>query len=152
MRYLHPNNNSNAYLTELHPGTVIGRKKDSFIHVGLIISYGKVLHNNPEKGEHLSSISDFSNNQEIMIISRSVLTEEIEKRIQSIINKPLAYSAAFNNCEDTVSRALTGKNRSPQRNTFFNSTAEAVATVAIIIAVVGAAGVVITRMLNDLKS
>lgn len=100
--------------------TELYRKKASGMvaHAGLLLEFtcGRqvVLHNTPERGAHLSSFVQFSENQNVNI-TKQYLSEldTMKQRIISILSKKNQYSV-FDNCEHLASKVTTGIASSPQ--------------------------------------
>jgi hypothetical protein len=99
---------------ELQPGSVISCKKGFATHLGLVLDRDLVLHNNPTKGEHLSSIAEFSGGQPVQFVRHIVLTPLRRIRIQEIITAPKQYALLTNNCEHTLNRVIEDRSSSPQ--------------------------------------
>ncbi|MDO6542798.1 hypothetical protein [Photobacterium sanguinicancri] len=100
--------------------TELYRKKASGMvaHAGLLLEFtcGRqaVLHNTPERGAHLSSFVQFSENQNVNITKQYFSELDIMKqRIVSILSKKNKYSV-FDNCEHLASEVITGIAKSPQ--------------------------------------
>jgi hypothetical protein len=77
--------------------------------------FGRVIHNTPEKGVHISSVDEFSGGKKV-----SVVKQKANNRIKAIVKaifvyfekKP--YNMFKNNCEHTASKILHDKAESPQ--------------------------------------
>ena len=47
------------------PGDVVSRRKGVFMHRGIVLEDGYVLHNTPLKGQHTSTLEEFSKNKSV---------------------------------------------------------------------------------------
>lgn len=96
------------------PGDTVSRRKGLVKHQGVALGDGRVLHNIPGRGEHISSEAEFSLGRKVSVVKRS--RSERERALSSAANwhAPRSYSLFTNNCEHTVNRASTGQARSPQ--------------------------------------
>ena len=47
------------------PGDVISRRKGVFMHRGIVLEDGSVLHNTPMRGRHTSSLEEFSKSKTV---------------------------------------------------------------------------------------
>jgi len=98
-------------------GDVLSRRKGLVMHRGIALGDGRVLHNTPGRGEHISSEREFANGQRVRVESASYAERQralahaayVEQR-----HSPRAYNLFGNNCEHTVHRANSGDARSPQ--------------------------------------
>jgi len=98
-------------------GDVLSRRKGLVMHRGIALGDGRVLHNTPGRGEHISTEREFANGQRVRVESatyaerkRSLAHAAYVERRQS----PRAYHLFGNNCEHTVHRANSGDAHSPQ--------------------------------------
>lgn len=96
------------------PGDTVSRRKGLVKHHGVALGDGRVLHNIPGRGEHISSEAEFSLGRKVSVVKRS--RSERERAMSSAANwhAPRSYSLFTNNCEHTVNRASTGQAKSPQ--------------------------------------
>ena len=89
-------------------------------HAGLMLNFEEgeklVLHTNPERNTHLSTIEEFSDGEHLVIKECFNATQEVVERIQSRLFTDLKYSV-FNNCEHLVNEVLTGLPTSEQLKT-----------------------------------
>ncbi|MGI9327026.1 MAG: hypothetical protein ACR2PZ_17545 [Pseudomonadales bacterium] len=95
------------------PGDVVSRRKGPVMHRGVVLGDGRVLHNTPSRGEHISSMLEFSAGQKVRVQRRS-RTERERALSHAERGRHQPYHLLRNNCEHTVSRAHTGRSRSPQ--------------------------------------
>jgi hypothetical protein len=102
--------------------TKVYRKKVSGLvaHAGLVLNFDQgeqlVLHTNPERNTHLSTIEEFSDGERLVIKECFSATQEVAERIKSRLFTDLNYSV-FNNCEHLVNEVLTGLPTSEQLKT-----------------------------------
>ncbi len=93
----------------LQPGDVLRRKKGPVWHWGVCLAEG-ILHNTPDSGEHLSSLSEFANGQNIEVFhSDNIYREEIIARAYRIIYNPSSYQYLWRNCEHTLTEITKGQ-------------------------------------------
>ena len=102
-------------MTSIEPGDLLQRAKWPFIHKGIATPDGKVFHNTPQKGEHTSSLEEFSDGKPVKVVKcpehnrgKAIL------RLQRARNAPRQYSYTGFNCEHSSSAISTGKASSPQ--------------------------------------
>lgn len=95
-------------------GTILKRSKAPFVHIGMYLGNGQVLHNHPDSGESVVSIGEFAKNCVVATSGIVTITSEIRQRIQDTIRSPKKYNATSNNCEHTISRIVNGSGESPQ--------------------------------------
>jgi len=95
------------------PGDIVSRRKGLAMHKGVVTRDGRVLHNTPFKGEHVSSEAEFR-------AGRRLRVERLEQRDRHRAldhadnHERRRYNLLTNNCEHTVNRAATGRAHSPQ--------------------------------------
>lgn len=97
-------------------GLLISAPKGMVKHVGLSLGNGWVFHNNPEKGEHISSIADFAKGKHVSILGKLAASEFLRalERVRQIMASPKRYDALAYNCEHSLNRVLGRKVSSPQ--------------------------------------
>lgn len=95
------------------PGDVLRRRKGLVMHTGVSLGDGRVLHNTPRQGEHVSSLEEFRKGKRLHV---SLATAETRHRVESLDIDQLdrEYNLLTNNCEHTTSRITDGKASSPQ--------------------------------------
>jgi len=130
------------------PGDVVSRRKGLVMHRGLVLSDGSILHNSPFRGEHVVSEAEFRDGKRLHV-SR---TECPRQRRYAAGARPedRGYNLLTNNCEHTVSRAMSGESESPQLKSW--ALGIGVATVAFAITrhpAVTAAGYALGRKLGS---
>ncbi len=104
-------------MTRYLAGDVLSRRKGLVMHRGIALGDGRVLHNTPGRGEHISTESDFANGHRVRVESASYTARqralahaaELERE-----GRGRSYHLFGNNCEHTVNRATSGDARSPQ--------------------------------------
>jgi hypothetical protein len=91
---------------------VVSRRKGLVMHRGVVLADGRILHNSPFRGEHVVSEAEFRDGKRLHV-SR---TDCPRQRRYAATSEPEArgYNLLTNNCEHTVSRAMTGQPESPQ--------------------------------------
>lgn len=100
-------------MTHWLPGDIVARRKGFLMHQGVVLRDGKVLHNTPLRGEHVSTEADFRRGKPLRVrrldqarrSSALRYAEQGERR---------GYNVFTNNCEHTVTRAAGGPVESPQ--------------------------------------
>jgi hypothetical protein len=95
-------------MNELRVGDVISRPKLGVVdHLGIVVGFDRVLHNTPERGEHVSSFREFALGQPVKLVSRAKSVAEaweVVQRAGVILSKPKQWSLTHN-CEITVAKA-----------------------------------------------
>lgn len=96
------------------PGDVLSRRKGFVMHRGIALGDGRVLHNTPFKGEHISTEAEFRAGQRLYVTRLD--REQRERALRHAESDAIGrrYSLVSNNCEHTVSRAIGGEAESPQ--------------------------------------
>ena len=98
--------------TDYQPGDILARRKGLVMHKGIALSDGRVLHNTPWRGEHVSSAREFRAGKRLQVTR---LDREARRRaLHSAEQSSGRYNLFTNNCEHTVNRAVQGKAASPQ--------------------------------------
>jgi hypothetical protein len=105
----------NAYAPLLNIGDVLTRPKLQGLieHCGVVVGRDTVLHNTPERGEHLTSVREFSANQPVQVKRTNADPITIQSRSHKILGNPKHYDAVNRNCQHTVSEVLYGIAKSP---------------------------------------
>ena len=94
-------------------GDVISRRKGVFMHRGIVLEDGNVLHNTPFRGPHESTLSEFSKNKSIYPANHTMSVRE--RTLDNIeADSSRFYNPFTNNCEHFITRASSGKATSPQ--------------------------------------
>jgi cell wall-associated NlpC family hydrolase len=100
-------------MNDLRPGDVVARRKGPVMHKGVVMPDGRILHNSPGRGEHLSSFAEFSAGKRVRVIRGG--HQAFGARVFSAAPRPgQRYNPFTNNCEHTVSRVTHGRSESPQ--------------------------------------
>ena len=95
-------------------GDILSRLKFPGVrHVGVVVGPDAVCHNTPERGEHVSTIAEFTAGQEITVKHSGINPMIIIANARRILANPKRYDAAVRNCEHTVSDMLHGVAESP---------------------------------------
>jgi len=95
------------------PGDIVSRRKGMVMHKGVVTRDGRILHNTPFKGEHVSSEAEFSAGRRLHV--QHLLPGERQRALlRSEGHGARSYNLFSNNCEHTVTRATTGRAHSPQ--------------------------------------
>ena len=136
---------------EYRPGDVVSRRKGLVMHRGIVLEDGQVFHNTPFQGEHVSSMSEFRKNKR-MFVHEMDSSEHLDSLHIRRAGLDRNYNLFTNNCEHTISRATTGRGRSPQLVSFLISGGVAAATLALTRSPgLAIAGFALTRKLTSRK-
>lgn len=95
------------------PGDVVSRRKGFVMHRGMVLSDGSILHNSPFRGEHVVSEAEFREGKRLHV-SRTDCPRQRRYGATARPKDGQGYNLLTNNCEHTVSRAMTGEAESPQ--------------------------------------
>lgn len=97
-------------------GSVLTVTKGPVEHVGIVAWPGLVFHNNPTRGEHVSSIQDFSKGKPVTVVAEveGLAMFGVQQRIRQMLQAPNPYSLGNNNCEHSLMKALGVAAKSPQ--------------------------------------
>ena len=95
------------------PGEFLRRRKGPVMHTGVSLGDGRVLHNTPGRGEHVSTLEEFAKGKTLRVSPGSA---DARMRIQALDEDELQrpYNLFLNNCEHTASRVTAGQPSSPQ--------------------------------------
>lgn len=83
-------------------------------HVGVWLGGGRVFHNAPGRGEHVSSVEEFAQGEPVTVKATNADAACVSVRVHSRLSTPQPYDALSNNCEHTANHVVTGKAFSPQ--------------------------------------
>jgi hypothetical protein len=105
----------NAYAPTLNVGDILTRPKLQGLieHCGVVIGHDAVLHNTPERGEHLTSVREFSASQPMQVRPTGINPQIVSARSYKILANPKRYDAVNRNCQHTVSEVVCGIAKSP---------------------------------------
>lgn len=98
-------------------GDVLSRRKGLVMHRGIALGDGRVLHNTPGRGEHISSEREFANGHRVRVQPGSYRARQSALGHATRLERGAAgrpYHLFGNNCEHTVNRATSGAASSPQ--------------------------------------
>lgn len=99
----------------LTPGTILRRDKALGIeHVGVLIGPDQVFHSTPTRGEHISSIREFSGGQPVRAVASGVPPEIVLARVNARLARPQRYDLLSANCDHSATGVITGDATSPQ--------------------------------------
>ena len=103
-------------MTDYLPGDIVLRRKGLVMHKGIALDDGRVLHNTPRRGEHVSSMEDFRRGKPLRSrrLDKTRRARALRHAHEATGGKAQRYHLFRNNCEHTVTRATTGNARSPQ--------------------------------------
>ena len=106
----------NYYSPTISIGDLLIRPKalGLFDHIGVVVAPNTVLQNTPGKGEHLSTVNEFSNSQPIKVRHTGADPFIVTARAQKTLANPKQYDAATRNCEHTAYEIVCGIAKSPQ--------------------------------------
>ncbi len=97
------------------PGDLLRRLKGFIHHKGVYLGGGFVLHNTPDKGEHVSTVQTFARGAKVLR-SRIQAADRrpVLQRAYKTIRAPRKYNPLTNNCEHTATRVVMGQASSDQ--------------------------------------
>lgn len=113
------------------PGDVVSRRKGFVMHRGIALGDGRVLHNTPFRGEHISSEAEFRAGQRMYVTRLDRAQRERALRHAESEAGLRPYSLVSNNCEHTVSRAIHGEAESPQLRAWVGALAAGITLFAL---------------------
>lgn len=94
-------------------GDVIARRKGVVLHIGVVLAPNEVLHNTPERGEHVSSLDEFAAGRRVRLV-RAACTQSRARASTARPRAGRSYNLFTHNCEHTASRVVQGRSESPQ--------------------------------------
>jgi len=97
----------------LMPGDVVARRKGPVMHKGVVLADGRILHNTPSRGEHVSSLTEFSAGHHVHLVRRAC-DRSRASAYRARPRRGSSYNLFTNNCEHTTSRVVHGREESPQ--------------------------------------
>jgi hypothetical protein len=105
------------YMTTINIGDLLTRPKFfGFVeleHKGVAVAPNIVLHNTPEKGEHLATLQEFSAGEPVKIHRTGESPASVIARSKKILANPKKYNPISRNCEHTASETIYGIAKSP---------------------------------------
>lgn len=100
-------------MTRYLPGDIVSRRKGFVMHKGVALGDGRVLHNTPMRGEHITTEEEFRAGKRVYVTRQE--RDARERALAHADRDPGGrYNLLTNNCEHTVHRAASGEARSPQ--------------------------------------
>lgn len=99
----------------IRPGDILKRDKGLHEHVGVAWVDGRVLHNSPFRGEHLSTIDEFAAGRAVRIQPTPAdCLGRVLANGARVLKAPHRYHLLRNNCEHTAHYVVHGRASSPQ--------------------------------------
>ena len=115
---------------DYQPGDILVRRKGMVMHQGIALADGRVLHNTPWRGEHVSSEREFRAGKRLRV---KQLDQQARRRaLNAAEHASRRYNLFTNNCEHTVNRAAKGQATSPQLQGWMVGAGLAVLTLAVV--------------------
>jgi hypothetical protein len=102
------------FMSRYLPGDIVSRRKGVVMHRGLVLEDGRILHNTPERGEHISTLDAFSAGERVRVERRDFETRRQALAVAGGSARRRSYHLLRNNCEHTIYRDDRGRGRSPQ--------------------------------------
>lgn len=131
---------------DYQPGDILVRRKGVVMHKGIALSGGRVLHNTPLRGEHVSSEREFRAGRRLWVKKQD--GEARRRALDGAEQASGRYNLFTNNCEHTVNRATLGQASSPQLQAWVAGAGLAVLVFAVVRhPVLAAAGFALGRRL-----
>ena len=97
---------------DYRPGDIVARRKWLVMHRGVALDNGRILHNTPWRGEHVSSEREFRAGRRLRVTR--VDPQSRHRALDAAVDGERRYNLFTNNCEHTVNRTTTGHASSPQ--------------------------------------
>lgn len=114
------------------PGDVVARRKGVVVHKGLVLDDGRVLHNMPARGEHVSSVAEFADGHRIEVVPQALDQRRAAvRRAEDALRRPRSYHLLEHNCDHTVTHLTEGRARSPQLANWLLGAGAALAVFAV---------------------
>ena len=88
-------------------------------HVGVVVGHDQVLHNTPERGEHVSTIREFARGLPVEVVATGANPADIFANASAILADPKKYDLFQRNCEHTASETVYRRSISPQLTSAF---------------------------------
>ena len=112
------------------PGDIVARRKGFVMHKGVVLGDGRILHNTPWRGEHVSTEREFRAGKPLRVTPLDESSRE--RALATAATSSRRYNLFTNNCEHTVNRATTGHASSPQLRGWIVGAGLAVLAVAVL--------------------
>ena len=105
-----------TYYPVIQAGDILMRSKALGVvtHLSAAVSTNVVLHNTPERGEHIASVEEFAAGQTVTVKRTGVNPFAVVDRARKILARPQKYHPVARNCEHTVYEVIYGVAKSPQ--------------------------------------
>ena len=100
-------------MTVLMTGDVVARRKGPVMHKGVVLADGRILHNTPSRGEHVSTLEEFAAGRTVKVVRRACARSSARAH-WARPREDGRYNVFTNNCEHTASRVAHGRPGSPQ--------------------------------------
>ena len=115
---------------DYQPGDIVARRKWLVIHKGVVLGDGRILHNTPWRGEHVSSEREFRAGRRLRVTPLDHGTRR--QTLNAANDGARRYNLFTNNCEHTVNRVTTGRASSPQLQGWIAGAGMAALTLAVL--------------------
>ena len=115
---------------DYQPGDIVARRKGLVMHKGVVLADGRILHNTPWRGEHVSTERQFRAGRRLRVAAVDPHTRR--RRLGAAQQGARRYNLFTNNCEHTVNRATTGRASSPQLQGWIAGAGLAVLAIAVL--------------------
>jgi hypothetical protein len=95
----------------LNPGDLLLRPKCLGIiqHEGVVVGPNAVLHNTPDKGEHVSTVDEFADGKPVQVRPTATASAVIRSRANQLLCRPRPYDPFGRNCQHTASELVSGR-------------------------------------------
>ncbi len=100
--------------TRYRAGDIVLRRKGLVTHKGIALGDGRVLHNTPFRGEHITSEAEFRDGKRLRVARQDAASRARALRYARSDRRAHGYHLLRNNCEHTVNRASRGRSESEQ--------------------------------------
>ena len=80
---------------------------------GVVVGHNAVLHNTPDKGEHVSTFGEFASGQPVHASASEADPCEVTNRARQVLSNPRPYDLFARNCQHTASALIRGVAKSP---------------------------------------
>lgn len=114
---------------DYQPGDIVARRKGLVMHKGVVLGEGRILHNTPWRGEHVSTEREFRAGRQLRVTRAGPRTSQPAPG--GAQHSARRYNLFTNNCEHTVNRVTTGRATSPQLQAWIAGAGMAVVAFAV---------------------